>query len=78
MSKYESKAAVKTFGGVSRSSVKIKDSFYTFEASATKDFPEDVDMNDVDMLEEFKILYNELHDQVDMQIEEVEKSYFKN
>lgn len=75
MAQYESKALPKIFGGVSRASVKIKDSFYTFEASLQKEFPAGTDMSEVEMDQEWKLLYDELNALVDEQIDDVEKTY---
>jgi uridine kinase len=72
---YESKAIPKQFGGASRASVKIKDSFYTFEASLQKEFPAGINMDEVDMEQEWKLLYEELNSLVDDQIDEIQSAY---
>ena len=77
LEKYESKGVVTEFGGHSRASVKIKESFYTFESSVQKNFPAGTDLSKVDMEQEWKLLFEELNANVDDQIEETEKAYSK-
>lgn len=73
--KYESKANPKQFGAVSRVSVKIENNFYTFESSLTKEFPNDIDINTIDMEKEWQLLWEELNSEVDNQINETQKVY---
>ena len=62
---------VKSITVSSRASVKIKDSFYTFEYSEERSVPEDLSEND------YKLAQQEIWDtcnaQVDEQIEEIVK-----
>lgn len=76
MDNYTSVAKVKEFGGSSKVSVKIKDSFYVFEASMVKVIPDDINPEDVDMTQEYRILYDELNAEVDEQIRETEEAYY--
>lgn len=73
--KYVSKAYPIEFGASSRASVKIKNNFYTFEASMKKQFPNDLDMSTVNMEEEWNSIWDELNGEVDNQITDCENSY---
>lgn len=73
---YVGKGIVKEFGGSSKVSIKIKDSIYVFEANMVKYLPESVDPSEVDIAQEYKLLYDELNAEVDEQIREVEDSYY--
>lgn len=71
---YKSMGKITKISGSSRASLKIMDSFYTFETSMEKCFdPEQYDKIDFD--EEWKLLFEELNEKVDDQIEEVEQTY---
>lgn len=70
---YVSKFKPITISASSRASVKIEGNFYTFEASMTKEYSGDKE--DVDMTQEWKILWDELNTEVDNQILETEQLY---
>lgn len=56
---------------VSRISIKIKDNFYTLEASEERQLPE----GELNMEEEFTALFNEINDMIDKQAEEVKQTF---
>lgn len=60
---------VKTISATSRASVKIGDSFYTFEFGEECEVPEDITVDELN--EEKKKLWDELNAEVDNQISEV-------
>lgn len=76
MEDYISKGKVKEFGGSSKVSIKIRDTIYVFESNMVKSIPDNVNPEDVDMTQEYKLLYDELNFEVDEQIREVEDSYY--
>lgn len=59
----------KMIHAISRASVKIGDSFYTFEYGEDREVPPDFDMNKLD--EEKKALWEDCNNQVDEQIAEI-------
>lgn len=63
-------AVLKTtkISGTSRSAIKIKDNFYTVEASMEKSVEDDADM---DVQEEYRKLFDELNDVVDNQCKDI-------
>lgn len=74
MDEYISKATTTKISAVSRASVKIGDSYYTFEFSAEKHFTNpDADVN---VQLEKDILWEECHAEVDRQIEDI-SNYLK-
>ena len=69
---YESKAVPKLIRATSRTSLKINDSFYTFEYQEEREFPQDLMIEGkIDLDKERELLWNEAHKQVDNQAEEL-------
>lgn len=66
---YESKGAVVSIEAHSRISVKIKDTFYTFEFVEKREFPKVID--GLDLEKERELLWDNVHLQVDKQVKEV-------
>lgn len=64
MKEYESKAKTTKIQANARVSIKIKESFYTFEYSEERSVP---DTNDVDIERERELLWNTVIDEVDNQ-----------
>ena len=58
--------------GTSRSSIKVKDNFYTIEASMEKSIEDDTDIN---IQDEYKHLFSDLNDAVDAQCEDIIKTF---
>lgn len=69
---YVSQFTPRTIGASSRASVKIEGNYYTFEASMTKELTGN---EEVDMIQEWKMLWDELNAEVDNQIIETEQLY---
>lgn len=61
---YESKATTTKIVATSRAAIKIKDSYYTVEYSEERTVP---DVEDVDLAQERKILWDEVNAVVDDQ-----------
>ncbi len=72
---YESKAKTVSITYSSRASVKIRDSFYTVEATEERAIP---DVPDVDIEEERKLLWDEVNRQVDNQIDDIFEQFENN
>lgn len=64
-----SKLKPKNIHAISRASVKLMDSFYTFEFGMDKEIPDDFDMAEIDS--EVKELWDDCNAQVDGQIAEI-------
>lgn len=69
---YESKAKTTKISYTSRASVKIKDNFYTVEATEERSIP---DVDDINMVEEWKALCIAVDAIVDNQCEEIVKTF---
>lgn len=65
---YESKATVTKITATSRVAIKIKDNYYTTEYSEERVIP---DVEDIDIEEERKILFDDVNAIVDSQCEEI-------
>lgn len=72
MDKYVSKAIPKTIKFSSRASIKIKDSFYTFEYGEERQID---DFNEVNLDKEKQLLIDDCNSIIDNQIEEVVKMF---
>lgn len=68
MAKYESKAVPIEITATSRCAVRIKDNYYTIEATEKRSIPEQAG---VDMNEEWKLLFDAVNDVVDNQCQEI-------
>ena len=72
MKDYESQAVTTSIEAHSRISVKLNDTFYTFEFIERRDFPVDlIDENQIDLNKERELLWDEVHAQVDKQVQDV-------
>ena len=71
---YVSKARTTQIRATSRASVKIKESYYTVEYTEERTIP---DVEGVNLEEERKLLWNDVNDEVDGQIEDIIKSFAK-
>ena len=72
---YESQAIPTSITATSRISVKIHDTFYTFEFVEERAFPIDlVDEGKIDFIKEKEMLWDEVHSQVDRQVQDVVES----
>ena len=71
---YEKKATTTKIVATSRSSVKVKDNFYTVECSEERSVP---DVEGVDVQKEWTLLFDDLNQVVDNQIEEIVKTFAK-
>lgn len=71
---YESKAITTQIRATSRASVKVKDNFYTVEYTEERTIP---DLPDVDLVKERTMLWDCVNNEVDMQIEDIIKSFAK-
>lgn len=71
---YQSKATPSFIEAHSRISVKLQETFYTFEYVERRDLPPG---GDVDVVKERELLWQEAHAQVDRQVQDVIDS-FKN
>ena len=72
---YVSKARTTQIRATSRASVKIKESYYTVEYTEERTIP---DTEGVNLEEERKLLWNDVNDEVDGQIEDIIKSFAKS
>ena len=72
MKDYESRAVTTSIQAHSRISVKLNDTFYTFEFVETREFPVDlIDEGRIDLNKERELLWDEVHAQVDKQVQDV-------
>jgi hypothetical protein len=71
---YEVKGITTSIRFTSRASVKIADNFYTIEACEERVIP---DIEDVDIEEERKALWDTVNNEVDEQIEDILKTFKK-
>ena len=73
--KYESRAVVTSIRATSRKSIKLGDNFYTMEYSEERSIPEDADV-----VEERKLLWDDVNYECDNQIEVVKNLWeeYKN
>ena len=71
---YISKAKISTIRATSRASCKIRDNYYTVEYTEERTLPQDID---VDIAKERELLWNDVNYEVDMQIEDIIKSFAK-
>lgn len=72
MKDYESQAVTTSIQAHSRISVKLNDTFYTFEFVEQREFPVDLmDESKIDLNKERKLLWHEVHAQVDKQVQDV-------
>ena len=69
-----SKAKTTLIRFTSRASVKIKDNYYTVEATEEKMIP---DLPDIDLDMEKQLLWDEVNREVDLQIEDIWNEYNK-
>ena len=69
---YVSMMATTEISATSRCAVKIKDNFYTIEASETKTV---IDDGGIDMDKEWDILFDELNEVVDKQCDDIAKTF---
>lgn len=68
---YEIKGVPTKITATSRSAVKIRDNFYTVEASEERSIPN----SDVDMEKEYDALFNEVNDVVDKQVKDIVETF---
>ena len=72
MKDYESQAVTTSIQAHSRISVKLTDTFYTFEFVEHREFPVDlIDENKIDLNKERELLWDNVHAQVDKQVQDV-------
>lgn len=72
MKDYESQAVTTSIQAHSRISVKLNDTFYTFEFMEERQFPIDLmDESTIDFAKEKELLWDEVHAQVDKQVQDV-------
>jgi hypothetical protein len=72
MKDYESRAVTTSIQAHSRISVKLNDTFYTFEFVEQREFPVDLmDESKIDLNKERELLWDEVHAQVDKQVQDV-------
>ena len=72
MKDYESRAVTTSIQAHSRISVKLNDTFYTFEFVEQREFPVDlVDEGTINFEKERELLWDEVHAQVDKQVQDV-------
>lgn len=72
MKDYESQAVTTSIQAHSRISVKLNDTFYTFEFVEQREFPVDlIDESKIDLNKERELLWDEVHAQVDKQVQDV-------
>lgn len=74
MGEYTPKAVTTSIRFTSRASVKIGDSFYTIEACEERTIP---DLEGVNIEEERFALWNTVNNEVDVQIQDIIKSFRK-
>lgn len=66
---YESKAVITKISVISRAAVKVRDNFYTIEYQEERSFP--VDVQDIDMEKERKILWDTCNTEIDKQVDDI-------
>ena len=71
---YKSQAKITKITATSRGAVKIRDNYFTVEYSEERSIP---DIEGIDMEQERKILWDEVNDVVDGQIQDIVKYYKK-
>ena len=72
MKDYESQAVTTSIQAHSRISVKLQETFYTFEFMEERQFPIDLmDEGTIDFAKEKELLWDEVHAQVDKQVQDV-------
>lgn len=71
---YESHCTPTKISATSRCAIKVKDNFYTIEASEEKSVN---DVDGIDMKEEYKLLFDELNSVTDAQCEEIIETFRK-
>lgn len=72
MKDYKSQAVTTSIQAHSRISVKLNDTFYTFEFMEERQFPIDLmDEGTIDFAKEKELLWDEVHAQVDKQVQDV-------
>ena len=69
---YESKAKTTKIVATSRASIKVKDNFYTIEATEERSIP---DIEDVEVDTEWSMLWDSVNAIVDGQIEQIVKTF---
>lgn len=73
MAKYTSKLIPTKIAATSRVSIKLRDTFYTFEYMEERKIPSK-ELNKIDIEQERKMLWEECHAEVDAQVEEIIKA----
>ena len=69
---YQSQAVPTVIRANSRISVKINETFYTFEFMEERQFPIDlIDEGTIDFAKEKEMLWDEVHAQVDKQVQDI-------
>ena len=71
---YVSKAVINKISATSRMSVKINDNFYTIEYTEERMIP---NIDDIDVIKEKELLWKDVNEEVDNQIEEIYDLYKK-
>lgn len=72
--KYERKAITTQIKATSRASVKVRDNYYTVEYSEERTIP---DIEGVNLEEEKRLLWDDVNNEVDNQIEDIIKLFAK-
>lgn len=72
---YQSKAITTQIRATSRASVKVCENFYTVEYTEERTVP---DVEGVNLEEERKLLWNDVNDTVDSQVEDIIKAFAKS
>lgn len=70
---YESKAKTTKISATSRSAIKIRESYYTVEATEERSLPEYVE--GIDLNAEWELLWASVNTVVDNQVEEIVKTF---
>lgn len=73
MTKYKSKLIPTKIAVTSRVSIKLRDTYYTFEYMEERKIPSK-ELNKIDIEQERKMLWEECHAEVDAQVEEIIKA----
>lgn len=73
MAKYKSKLIPTKIAVTSRVSIKLRDTYYTFEYMEERKIPSK-ELNKIDIEQERKMLWEECHAEVDAQVEEIIKA----
>lgn len=71
---YQQKAVTTKIVATSRSSVKVRDNFYTIECTEERSIPE---VEDVDVQHEWNLLFDSVNQVVDNQIAEIVATFDK-